>query len=90
MDLIMNRQAEITIDTFPPTDRECILKTIDQIKLYPTDIDLYNEIKRLTAEDKLYLMKATPDIMIILEIHNGSVEVLDVVRHDRLKKMFKH
>ncbi len=89
-DLILNRRAEITIDAFSSTDREIIQETIDQLKQYPGDISLYKKVKRVSVEDRLYVMSAEPDIRIILQIHDSAVEVLDIVRQDRLTKMFKH
>lgn len=94
-ELIFTRGAEITFEAFSMNDRKRIEKALHYAKSSSLhELLTSKKLKKIpTSNDmKLYLMRATPDIRIVLEFESehNRVKIVDIVRHDRLEKIYAH
>lgn len=85
--MLLSRKAEIAFHTLQPQDMEQVQRSIELLDMYPHDV-LNGKIKKLPDTDDLFVMEADPDIRIIFRIAGADREVTDIVRYERLKRMF--
>ncbi|SMF96207.1 hypothetical protein SAMN02949497_3597 [Methylomagnum ishizawai] len=81
-------QAAIAIRSLLPQDRNRIEYQTHLLARFPDDEYILRHVQRLTGEKSTYLLRATPELRILFRYEQGETEVLDVVAHRRLEKMF--
>ncbi len=86
--LTISTQAAIAIRSLLPQDRNRIEHQINLLARFPDDEYVLRHVQRLTAIKATYLMRATSELRILFKHENGDTEILDVVSHKRLEKMF--
>lgn len=85
----ISTQASIAIHSLLPQDRHRIEHQIKLLARFPDDDYVQRHVQRLTSLRNTYLMRATPELRILFKHEAGATEVLDVIVHGRLWKMFQ-
>ena len=85
----ISTQAAIAIRSLLPQDKNRIEHQIKLLARFPDDDFVQRHVERLAPIKSAYLLRATPGLMLLFKHENGTTEVLDVVSHERLEKMFQ-
>lgn len=86
----ISTQAKIAIRSLLPQDRSRIERQIALLEHFLDDQNIRQQASPLGPIKDSYLMRATPQLRLLFKCENGEIEILDVVSHERLEKMFKH
>lgn len=85
----LSRRAVIALKSLSPENRKKVLIKIHLLEITPLD-DLIEtaQIKYLESSPNNYLMKASPNLIILLSEEGNLVTILDIVPYRRLKEMY--
>jgi hypothetical protein len=85
----LSTQAQIAIRSLLPLDRERIQHHISLLEQFPRDDYVRQKVRKLSGPDAddLYIMRATPTLRILFRHQGDSVEVVDIMTHERLQRM---
>lgn len=87
----ISSQAQIAIRSLLPVDKKRIERQLSFLKHFPEDTSVTSKVRKLRSnKDDLYIMRASGSLRIIFRYDGDKVEVLDVVTHERLKRMHDH
>lgn len=87
----ISSQAQIAIRSLLPVDRKRIERHLSFLKHFPEDTGVTSKVRKVRSDrDDLYIMRASGSLRIIFRYDEDKVEVLDVVTHERLKRMHEH
>ncbi len=84
----LSRKAEIAFYALQPPDMEQVQKSIEMLNMYPHESLLTDKVKKLTDYDDIFIMEADPDFRIVFRMTGSDKEITEIVRYERLKKMF--
>ncbi len=84
----LSRKAEIAFHTLQPPDMKLVQKSMEMLDMYPREYLLSDKVRKLPDTDDIFIMEADPDIRIIFRMTDIAKEVMDIVRYERLRKMF--
>lgn len=86
----LSRKAEIAFHTLQPPDMKRVQKSMEMLDMYPHEHLLSEKVRKLPDTDGIFIMEAEPDtdIRIIFRMTDADKEIMDIVRYERLKKMF--
>jgi len=80
-------RAEIALESLSDTDRKKVIQKIDLL-LNRGLSKLGRSLKKLKGYPDTYVLRATPNLRIILQYDELEIDILDIVRSDRLHKMY--
>jgi mRNA-degrading endonuclease RelE of RelBE toxin-antitoxin system len=83
----LSRRAEVALERLQPRDRRRIVFAIDRLAeagLSSKDVSKLGA----GARGEIYLIRAGRDLRIIVKKISGLLEVLDIVRHDKLRQVY--
>ncbi|MCP4107227.1 MAG: hypothetical protein GY749_17075 [Desulfobacteraceae bacterium] len=86
----LSRKAEIAYHALQQADMEKVQKSIEMLNMYPQKTPSADRVKKLADSEDLFIMEATPEIGIIFQMTGSDKEITEIVRYERLKKMFGH
>ena len=84
--ITFHRRAEIALDVLGITQRKRLLKDIESLRDFTPDKLPYPKVKRID-DDPTYILQASDNFLIFFK-RDESLEILDVVRRERIEKMF--
>lgn len=81
------RRAEVALERLQPQDRRRIASALEELAAGGM---ASKDISKLGAGAKgeIYLIRAGRDLRIIIKRTEDAVEVLDIVRHDKLRQVY--
>jgi hypothetical protein len=81
------RRAEVALERLQPQDRRRIASALEKLAAGGM---ASKDISKLGAGAKgeIYLIRAGRDLRIIIKRTEDAVEVLDIVRHDKLRQVY--
>ncbi|GAI27679.1 unnamed protein product [marine sediment metagenome] len=82
------RRASVALNTLTSKDRAKVLSAIGLLQRSPDDPYITRIVKEFADAPALYLMKVTGTLRIIFTYSGSTISILDIVRSDRLKKMY--
>ena len=80
-------RAQIAFDTLSDHDRTIVLRQISTY-LNPQMFRRNRLIRELTGLEDLYVLRATSSLRIIFRREGLLTEIIDIVSHDRLQRMY--
>jgi len=80
-------RAEIALESLSDTDRKKVMQKIDLL-LNRGLSKLGRSLKKLKGYPDIYVLRVTPNLRIILQYDELEIDILDIVRSDRLHKMY--
>jgi hypothetical protein len=90
--ITVNKRAEFALDTLSAPDKNSILQTIATLKQTPigTVLTKNHNLRKLAMDGDVYMMKVAPDsdFNLILERIGNSIEIADIVRYERIRRMY--
>lgn len=88
----LSRKAEIAFHTLQPPDMKRVRKSMEMLDMYPPEYLLSDKVRKLPDTDDIFITEAEPDtdIRIIFRMTDAEKdkEIMDIVRYERLRKMF--
>jgi len=81
-------RALVALRTLDNKDRVKVRKAIELFYQNPDDPIIKRQVKELADAPDLYVMRVTQTLRVILSYFGPSLTVVDIVRSDRLKKMW--
>lgn len=86
-EVVLHSRAQAALELLPQADRALVLRVTRLLSsLGPSE--LHPMIKVLASSESLYYLRAGSSLRIIFRQDGSKLEVLDVVRPGRLRKMF--
>lgn len=85
----ISTQAMIALRSLLPKDKRRVEQQIQLLERFPENSAIHQKAKPLKSFSDLYIMKVTPQLRIIFKLSDEMIEILDVVTHDRLAKMYQ-
>ena len=85
--IFLTPRAQIALDALSNSERTMILR---QIETY-LDLRTFRRsrlVKKLPDFDDLYVLKATNTLRVIFRYEEIAIEIIDIVSHNRLIKMY--
>jgi mRNA-degrading endonuclease RelE of RelBE toxin-antitoxin system len=86
----ISTQARIAIYSLQPQDQKRVNQLISQLEGFPALEHVLQQASRLQGFDDLYLVRVTPKLRLIFRYADNHREVVDVVSHDRLERMYRY
>lgn len=87
----ISSQAQIAIRSLLPVDRKRVERQLAFLERFPEDEHIHSQVRKLSGDQKdLYIMRAGGTLRVIFRYDGDKVEILDVVTHERLKRMHEH
>ena len=81
-------QAQIAIRSLLPVDRKRVERQLSFLERFPEDEHFSSKVRKLDGDQKdLYIMRASGTLRIIFRYDADKAEVLDVITHERLKRI---
>lgn len=80
-------RADIALESLSGTDRKKVIQKIDLL-LNRGLPKLGRSLKKLKGYPDIYVLRVTPNLRIILQYDELEIDILDIVRSDRLHKMY--
>lgn len=80
-------RARIAIEVLSIDARRTVLRMIERY-LEPTEFRRSRLIKKLPGFDDLYALRVTASLRVLFRYDGIAIEILDVVRRDRLIRMY--
>jgi mRNA-degrading endonuclease RelE of RelBE toxin-antitoxin system len=88
-EITLHRRAEATLEKLGEDDVAVIGTSIERLSRFGISGHIDTSVKKLTAPDPLFVMRAGKMFRIIFRrVDARTLEVMDIVRRDRLEKMF--
>ncbi|MBA7599676.1 hypothetical protein ES703_06713 [subsurface metagenome] len=81
-------RALVALRTLNSVDRVKTRKAIESFYQNPDDPLIKRQVKELTDAPDFYVMRVTQTLRVILSYSGPTLIVVDIVRSDRLKKMW--
>ena len=81
------RRAEVALERLQPRDRRCIQSTLERVAQVGLS---FKDVSKLGAgaRGEIYLIRAGKDLRILIKKAGDELEVLDIVRHDKLRHAY--
>ena len=93
MQITLGPAAIAALDALSSKDKAKVLRSLQLLEIQELkDLALNYKVKKLHSItiEKYYSLRATQDLRIIFEISQaGTVNVLDIVRHSQLERLYK-
>lgn len=83
-----SRRASIALNTLDHADRAEVQRAIELLYQSPDSPYVVRQVKEYTDLPDLYVMKVRGTLRIIFSYSGATLIILDIVRSDRLKKMY--
>lgn len=85
----LHRMAKIAISSIRPQDRKVVMDHIELLKRFHHDESVQQKVRKLkdVGLGDLYIMRVTKKKGIIFCDKKSSIEVMDIVPYERLKRM---
>ena len=80
-------RAQIALDSLSNADRNKVLRKLEKLQ-GGRGFSSNPNVKRLQDFPEIYVLRATLALRVILRYEEPFIEILDIVRHDRLKRMY--
>lgn len=87
-DIVLSRRALIAFNTLAPTSRKKVKNAIKLLQGFPDDSYAERSVKELAGSPDLFVLRATNTLRIIFSYSGSTKTILDIVRSDRLRKMY--
>ena len=90
MNVELSQRALIALEHLQKRDGEKAKRMIGLLSAFPNGDSLRGKYHKVpNYPGNFYIAKATLNLRLIFQINGDSLLVLDIVFHDRLKRMFK-
>ena len=83
-----SRRASVALYSLVSTDRSRVLRAIELLQRSPDDPSIKRMVKEFSDATDLYVMRVTGTLRLVFTYSGTSLSILDIVRSNRLKKMY--
>jgi mRNA-degrading endonuclease RelE of RelBE toxin-antitoxin system len=89
MKVELSKRAVVILEHLPAEDKKRVNRIIKLLETFPNGDGLRGKYhKVLNVPGKFYIVKAGLNLRLIFQVQRDALNVLDIVDHDRMERMF--